>query len=359
MKVIIWGTGNVATKYMKKGCFDNVEILAFIDNDEKKWGNIFFNIAIYPPKKLCQIQYDEIIICLDKYIEVREQIINELQIDESKVVPYFEFEGKILCESLIRKYKGCKDQEIESIISYYQDKGFNLFGDYECEESCEYEVFIDEDGYPYIWFENSKMFFPKDFPFMKKDGKLVCWNILAEQGRKSPHLYIRDEEKDIKKGAVIVDAGVCEGNFALRYVKDAKKIYLIESDPKWIEVLEKTFEPFDDKVVICNKYLGRNDKRDSITLDTLIKEEVDFIKMDIEGAEVDALLGAKEVLRRSKDIKCAICSYHNKKDEDNIRFILEAVGMRTETSRGYMCFQYDDYILTELDFRKGVIYADK
>ena len=37
------------------------------------------------------------------------------------------------------------------------------------------------------------------------------------------------------------------------YVDVASKIYLFECDPVWIEALEKTFEPYKDKVVIVPK----------------------------------------------------------------------------------------------------------
>ena len=67
------------------------------------------------------------------------------------------------------------------------------------------------------------MYFPKDYVFMIDEIGKYTDNILGEQGKNSPHLYIRENVEDIKEGSVIVDAGVCEGNFALRYVDRAKK----------------------------------------------------------------------------------------------------------------------------------------
>lgn len=49
------------------------------------------------------------------------------------------------------------------------------------------------------------------------------------------------------------------------------------------------------------------------TLDNLIKERVDFIKLDIEGAEQDAIDGAKETIAKYKPV-LAICVYHKAED---------------------------------------------
>lgn len=54
-----------------------------------------------------------------------------------------------------------------------------------------------------------------------------------------------------------MDAGVCEGNFALRFIDRARKIYLIEADASWMEALERTFALYREKIVFCNKFLSR------------------------------------------------------------------------------------------------------
>jgi FkbM family methyltransferase len=63
----------------------------------------------------------------------------------------------------------------------------------------------------------------------------------------------------------------------------------------------------------------------AVKIDTLVEElgleRVDFIKMDIEGAEIDALLGAEETISQFKP-KLAICTYHRPTDPIEIRKIL-------------------------------------
>ena len=125
-----------------------------------------------------------------------------------------------------------------------------------------------------------------------------------------------------------------------------------------MQALQRTFRDYQEKVVFCNKFLSGRDNAKEITLDNLVREKVDFLKMDIEGAEVEALLGSKDVLTRSK-ARCAICSYHRQYDEKYISYILESYGYKTSHSEGYMFFPYDDDMEDTLDLRRGIVYGVK
>ena len=264
---------------------------------------------------------------------------------------------KKAAKRVIEKYKDSKEKEIQDVLTVYKKGILNVLGSY-LPESIRYsKVYRDKEGYPYIMFEGKRMYYPHDYKFQVKNNEEVVEDVLYEQGADSPHLYIRDEQ-DIPQDCVIVDAGVCEGNFALRYVERAKKIYLIESDPKWMDALHRTFYNYSDKVVYCSKYLSRFETEEMTTLDALVEEEVDFLKMDIEGAEVDALLGGMETLQKS-NAKCAICSYHKQFDEKYISYILQSYGYITEHSKGYMFFPYDEDIKNTVDLRRGIVYGKK
>lgn len=57
---------------------------------------------------------------------------------------------------------------------------------------------------------------------------------------------------------------------------------------------------------------------ESVSLDSmLLNAPVTFIKMDIEGSELDTLAGARELIQKNKPI-LAICAYHNQDDLWNI-----------------------------------------
>lgn len=354
MDVFVWGTGDIAKRYIdRRAYYINENIIACIDNDRTKWGKKFKGFDIMPPDELERTDFDKLIICAVTCNDIKRQIERDLRIDGYKVVTYFEQEEAVK-SALIKKYKNSVDADLQKVLDYYKNNPLNIFGYYQYTDQIVYPVTYESDGMPYIWFENKKMYFPRDYDkFSLYNDKKCVMNLMREQGSHSPHQYIQDDDFTAED-KVLVDAGVCEGNFALRYVDVAKKIYLIESDHNWSEALDRTFEPYKDKVVICKKYLSDEDSDTTITLDTLVRENIDFLKMDIEGYEIPALTGGKYVLRESKGC-CAICSYHKHNDEISIKNILHTFGYQTKTSEGYMFFPYD----TVLEFRRGVVYGRK
>lgn len=54
-------------------------------------------------------------------------------------------------------------------------------------------------------------------------------------------------------------------------------------------------------------------KIETVAIDEIIKSKVDFMKLDIEGAEYNALTGAKNIIQTFKPV-LAVCVYHNQND---------------------------------------------
>jgi hypothetical protein len=97
----------------------------------------------------------------------------------------------------------------------------------------------------------------------------------------------------------------------------------------------------------------------NISLDSYFDgQKIDFIKIDVDGAEHSLLKGAKNILSNGDPLKVAICTYHNQNDEKEFDAILKAYGFKTSTSPKFMLFHYDDNI-KEPYLRRGVIRAEK
>ena len=132
-----------------------------------------------------------------------------------------------------------------------------------------------------------------------------------------------------------VDGGGYVGDTASEVIKhypNFKKIYLIEPIPENIRIAKRDLTLLE-KIEFFNCGIGKTketlyfneEKSFSMaygngtqsvkidTLDNIIKESIDYIKLDIEGAEQDAIDGAKESIKLYHPT-LAICIYHKAED---------------------------------------------
>ena len=168
----------------------------------------------------------------------------------------------------------------------------------------------------------------------------------------------------VEDNDVVVDVGAAEGNFSLEIIDRVSKIYIIESDEKWIEALKETFRSYSEKVIFINKFITSYNEGKFATLDSLIGDSVNFIKMDIEGNEWEALCGAERLIKKSKKLKCTICSYHRDVDEILIKDVLKKNEFEYMTTPGFMWYPglaRQSYISTKLNraIVKGIRRIDK
>lgn len=362
-KFLIWGTGADALKYgtyWSKMEQNGVgEIVGFVDKDIRKRGQRFLGKVIYMPDEIASLDFVYLDIWSSKYYkEIYSEAVDRYHISPEKIKDFF-FPYK---QKLKERYEGTNNREIKEFVeAMHSQPGIDVFY-YEPAEKKEIwnEVFFDEGAQMhYLFFEGKRMYLKKGFPFtVEKNGKKYIGNMYAEQDVNSPHRYESDDIA-VEPGDILIDAGACEGNFSLHNIDKVKKVYLVECDQDWIEALHYTFEPYKDKVVFCQKFLSDKDSEETIRLDTLAGESVNFIKMDIEGEEIRALKGGRRLLTESEGLKCAVCSYHRHGDEEKIRELLENMGFETVASNGYMLFMGDDDVIKNPELRHGVIRGRK
>jgi Methyltransferase FkbM domain len=213
----------------------------------------------------------------------------------------------------------------------------------------------EEAGMFYVFLDGKKLYYHKGFTNIQDVQKSFTF-ISIEQHPDSPHRYL-DDFFAVNENDVVADIGAAEGNFSLMVVDKVKKLIIVETEPIWIEALQKTFEPWKDKVKIVNKFVGETNNEHTITLDKLEDEHpLTVIKMDIEGAETGVLRNAESYIRE-KDIKMAVTVYHKQTDADEIKALVEKNGYETVFSKGYMLFIHDT--LRPPYFRHGLIKAGK
>ncbi len=220
------------------------------------------------------------------------------------------------------------------------------------------QVYTDEKmQLHYVLHNQKKLFFKRGWT--KNDIRNNYKDLLIEQDKQSPHKYLSNEFQ-ININSIIVDVGSAEGSFALDAIDKISKIYLFETDLQWIEALQATFAPWAHKVHIINKFVSGQNDDNNITLDKYFEndEQIDFIKIDVDGAEMELLKGADKILNKKNSLKIAICTYHNQDDEEAFTKILKDTNFKVRPSNGYMIYYYH----TEFNppfLRRGLIRAEK
>lgn len=154
--------------------------------------------------------------------------------------------------------------------------------------------------------------------------------------------YFTREVVQLSEEEIFVDVGPFTGDTVEKFLKNVdykfSKMFLFELNKGIYKQLKINMNNYSkeisDKITAYNYGLSNEEKNitysdgDSgssinengefngkvIDLDTILAgEKVTFIKMDIEGAEFDALHGAKETIKKFKP-KLAICIYHSAED---------------------------------------------
>lgn len=366
-KVYFFGTGSCASDFAEKikitlKSLGDYHVVGFLDNDKKKIGSTFLGEMVYHPEILRNHPCDLVLLFLkdNRNYEAVSRQLAEL-IPSERIHDYFD----PLRELLWKNYKDAKDAEIRETLEYISNREITVFNQFIKDAPTLDEVKWDSKiDLPYIDFmtidgKTVPMYYPRNYNFVEKDGSFFVVNLMWEQSKGSPHLYVTGGGHNVKQGDCIIDAGVCEGNFALRYIDIASHVYLFEMDPNWQEPLKHTFRNYENKVTIINKAVSDKTTGDNCRIDDIVSNhKVDFIKMDVEGAELSAIHGAEQTFCRN-NVRASICSYHRSGDEKKIRGQLEKYGYRTSVSEGYMLFLYTDEVWEKGDFRRGIVYANK
>lgn len=274
-----------------------------------------------------------------------------------------ELASAFIKKDFIHKFSSSANPEIQQIVSYIKKKPkLALFPYAELEKYKSYNVTVKRDkgnGLFYTVYNGKKMYLSKKFK-LKYHAVRYMRNLIMEQDSKSPHRYLTSQF-NVKSDDIIYDIGAAEGIFALDVIDKAKKIYLFECDPGWIEALQYTFAPYKNKIEIVNKYVSDINDDNNITIDYFTEHfnensVVNFIKMDIEGYEEAALRGAAHTLDTQADLKLATCIYHLPHQEEDVKKLLSSFD-NTPTD-GYMLYYYD-YNIAEDYLRHGVLRSVK
>ena len=232
------------------------------------------------------------------------------------------------------------------------------------------KVFFDKESkLKYVLHNGKRLFYPASMRdrFIKNSYVSVC----LEQDVESPHCYL-DKNENLND-TILFDCGCAEANFSLNMVEQVKALYLFEGDNSWFRALHETFLPWKKKVKLVRRFLGLGESN-TVSLRKYIEKIVDegkldyendkvFIKMDIEGSEVEVINDILPLLFKFQHLRIAVCVYHRAEHERMIKSMLPS-GYKVRTRNGYMVFVYESELPGEKKleypyFRHGVLRIER
>ena len=180
----------------------------------------------------------------------------------------------------------------------------------------------------------------------KISGKLHYLETLYEENQ-----YYDADIVNFEEIHALVDCGAYDGDSWLSFLKNYEtdsrkyegKAYLLEPDKNNFKKLEKTcgndtrcrlynMGAWHEKGILAfsesgtsSGILENGDMSICVDeIDNIAEEKIDFIKMDIEGAEYNALLGAQECIQQNHPV-LAVCVYHKRRDLLDIPDLIKAI----------------------------------
>ncbi|NRY60049.1 FkbM family methyltransferase [Clostridium beijerinckii] len=313
--IILFGASSFGS-YMKN-VFEsfNMNIRYFCDNDIGKHGKEIGGIKIISPSELVALGKENLIVITSTYYKEIYEQLKELGF------------GNIFCFSpwfLYEHKNGALRETISNNMSKIKEL-YNLLEDNKSREVLEniinYRITFNID-YLMNAVNSNKMYFDED--------------ILKLNGNES-----------------FLDAGAFDGDTVLEFINfvrgEFNNIYAFEPDKVNFDRLTNNtqllsyknkikFEKsglYKDSLGITfenhhnmGSHIVKDDSNNSISTisidDYSKKNEISFIKMDIEGAEIDAILGGSETLKKHKP-KLAICIYHRMDDLWEIPLLIKKI----------------------------------
>lgn len=239
------------------------------------------------------------------------------------------------------------------------------------------KIIVRENGERYFLLDGFKIFFQPDYNIINDDFFLKAITQILAETYLFPVFF--NSKIRLAEGSVVFDIGACIGTTALmfsRIVGDRGKVFafepvtyniinknIIQNSVKNIEVVSKgvcdksgitEIEKSDFCIdsSICKReytagYYMAKDLIEVITLDEFCSERslsrLDFIKLDIEGAEEFAIKGAEKIIAKYHP-KWSISSYHidseNELQHNKLIKLLKGFGYKIEHENGFHIYAW-------------------
>ena len=270
-----------------------------IDNNESKWGTKLFDIPVCSfddVKNDFELEHVEVIVTAPKY---KRELIDSIKTHLGDV-PTYSFEAEIYCDfcsdvdnydRLERLYRSLSDDKSRIVLDSVIKGRITGNQDY----------FID--------IMEPDQYFPEGIIELSDHETLVelgsndggtLSDMLNRINRHYNEIYCFEPDKQAFEALSKVVANERGNIYAFEKATGAEHGYMSLLSNAEYGVSQLSAEESSYKVEV-------------VRLDDVITSPVTYIKMDIEGAELDSLKGMERIIRENRP-KMAICVYHNNAD---------------------------------------------
>jgi len=268
------------------------------DNNPAKWGQYFCNVPCISPAELATIKEECVVfLTIGNFIPAYDQLL-KAGIKNIHLIYKYDLEAAIYIRSSDSKHLGHLANSARKLMA--DEQSLKIF-----------DAILD-----------------------RSSGTNKSIDLMAEIYE--PAQYFPPDIIQLSDHESFVDVGAYDGDTILQFLQASKnkfnQIHGFELDQSNFIKLKDTIDQNSNKNSISVYNMGAWDSNGIISyqpgltqstigkgvssgsvvrLDDILNEkDVTYIKMDIEGAEINALNGAEKIIRQSKP-KLAICIYHH------------------------------------------------
>ncbi len=129
IKTLLFGAGAGSKIYIENN-LEHREFIGYVDNDKTKHDSYFNSLLIYSPLQLSSLEFDEIVITTQWSMEVKQQLVDVLNIPQEKVVqppknqlkkaqPFMNENGKRLGRIIIKELNNlAKQYKVPLVVDF-------------------------------------------------------------------------------------------------------------------------------------------------------------------------------------------------------------------------------------------------
>ncbi|HEC73618.1 MAG TPA: FkbM family methyltransferase [Methylophaga aminisulfidivorans] len=361
VQVVLYGAGSAGRELVECLKIFNIAIVAFSDSNTSLYGSELEGVPILSLDEVMAKFPDAIFVISSN--QFRQEIRLSLKDKGIKRIAYIKDKHQLF--SYLQLYKWHYDFDFLKVNKDSLEAAYELLSDKQSIDLYKHRLVLLSSYPDYDLYKSYFDLFAGEIKNIEPD----IFNVSKYTPNYESYLYFNNDVIELGDNEVLIDAGAFDGDSAIEFIKacdrqggSASHVFCIEADTKNFEKL-RTNTSGNSKISLINKGLwssittlqfassdntfltesrivedsiemnylhncvDADNKIETVTIDDYFVDKgkcVSFIKMDIEGAEVEAIKGAALTIKKYRP-QLAISVYHKKQDIFEIPLLLKSI----------------------------------